>query len=61
MVETEGEGAEGPVGLVAAAVSEHGAPEVIVEDICPGSLWQQVLIGLDCSAVKGEEKLFGEG
>lgn len=50
MVEAEGEGAEGPVGLMAAAMREQGAPEVIVEDVGPGGFWKQVLVGLDCTA-----------
>lgn len=50
VVEAEGQRAEGPVGLVAAAVSEQGAPEVVVEDVDPGRLRQQVLVGLDRAA-----------
>lgn len=57
MVEAEGEGAEGPVRLMAAAVCEQGAPEVIVKDVYPGGLWKQVLISLDCTAVKRKEKI----
>lgn len=57
VVEAEGEGAERPVGLVAATVSEQRSPEVIIEDICPGSFWKQVLIGLDCTAVEGEKNV----
>lgn len=57
VVETEGEGAERPVRLVAAAVREQGAPEVVVEDIGPGGLREQVLIGLDCSAAERKEKV----
>lgn len=52
VVEAEGEGAEGPVGLMATTVREQGAPEVIIEDVCPGGLWKQVLISLDCTAEK---------
>ena len=47
VVETEGQGAQRPVGLVAAAVGQQGAPEVVVEYVGPGGLRQQVLVGLD--------------
>lgn len=57
MVQAEGEGAEGPVRLMAATVCEQGAPEVIVEDVCPRGLWKQVLISLDCTAVKRTTKV----
>lgn len=50
VVEAEGEGAERTEGLVAAAVSEQGAPEVIVQDVGPRSLRKKVLVGLDGSA-----------
>lgn len=56
VVEAEGEGAERAEGLVAAAVSEQGAPEVIVQDVGPRSLGEKVLVGLDGSAGGGEEK-----
>lgn len=52
IVETEGEGAQRPKRLVTAAVREQRPPEVIVEDICPRSLWEKVLIGFDCTTVK---------
>lgn len=51
MVEAEGEGTQGPVGLVAPAVGKQGAPEVIVEDVDPRGLWEQVLVGFDRTAV----------
>ena len=54
VVETEGQGAQRPVGLVAAAVREQGAPEVVVEYVGPGGLRQQVLVGLDCAAGRRE-------
>lgn len=50
VVEAEGEGAEWTEGLVAAAVSEQGAPEVVIQDVGPWSLWDEVLVGLDGSA-----------
>lgn len=46
IVEAEGEGAERAEGLVAAAVSEQGAPEVIVQNVGPRSLGKKVLVGL---------------
>lgn len=52
VVQAEGQGAEGPVGLVAAAVGQQGSPEVIVKDVGPGRLRKQVLIGLNGSAGK---------
>lgn len=50
VVEAEGEGAERPEGLVAAAVGEQGSPEVVVQDVGPRRLRQEVLVGLDCPA-----------
>ena len=57
MVKAEGEGAEGSVRLMAATVCEWSAPEVIIKDVCPRGLWKQVLIGLDCTAVKRKKRL----
>lgn len=58
VVEAEGEGAERAEGLVAAAVGEQGAPEVIIQDVGPRSLREEVLVGLDGSAKRkrGKEK-----
>ena len=56
VVEAEGEGAERAEGLVAAAVGEQGAPEVVVEDVGPRRLRKEVLVGLDGSA-GGAEKI----
>ena len=50
VVQTEGQGAQRAVGLVAAAVREERAPEVVVEYVGPGGLGQQVLVGLDRAA-----------
>lgn len=36
---------------MAAAVGKQGAPEVIVEDVDPRGLWEQVLVGFDRTAV----------
>lgn len=59
VVEAEGEGAERTEGLVAAAVSEQGAPEVVVQDVGPWSLRKKVLVGLDGSAERSRRnKLF---
>lgn len=55
VVEAEGEGAERTEGLVAAAVGEQGAPEVIVQDVDPRSLRKKVLVGLDGAAGGAEE------
>lgn len=52
VVEAEGEGAERAEGLVAAAVGEQGAPEVIVQDVGPRSLGEEVLVGLDGSTTR---------
>lgn len=52
VVEAEGEGAEWPEGLVAAAVSEQGAPEVVIEDVGPRSLRKKVLVGFDGSTTR---------
>ncbi|TNN44596.1 hypothetical protein EYF80_045198 [Liparis tanakae] len=43
VVEAEGERAQGAVGLVAAAVREQGAPEVVKQDVGPRRLGKQVL------------------
>lgn len=56
VIKAEGEGAQGPVRLMAATVCEEGAPEVVVKDVCPGGLWKEVLIGLDCTAVKEKKR-----
>lgn len=56
VVEAEGEGAEGAEGLVAAAVSEQGAPEVVVQDVGPRGLRKKVLVGLDGSAERSSRK-----
>lgn len=50
VVEAEGEGAEWTERLVAATVSEQSAPEVVIQDVGPGSLREKVLVGLDGSA-----------
>ena len=42
VVEAEGEDAEGPVGLVGARVDQRGSPEVIVQQVGDGRVWQQV-------------------
>lgn len=39
VVEAEREGAERTEGLVAAAVGEQSAPEVIIQDIRPRGVW----------------------
>lgn len=52
VVEAEGEGAEGPEGLVAAAVGQHGAPEVVVQDVGPRRLREEILVGLDGATAK---------
>lgn len=49
VVKAEGEGAEWAEGLVAAAVSEQGAPEVVIQDVGPRSFRKKVLVGLDGS------------
>lgn len=51
VVETKGEGADGPVRLVAAAVGEERPPEVIVEDVDPRRFGEKVLVGFDSTAV----------
>ena len=56
MVEAEGERAERPVGLVAAAVGKQGAPEVVIEDVGPGGLRKEVLVGFDRTAAEEREK-----
>lgn len=56
VVEAEGQGAERTVGLVAAAVSEQGAPEVVKQDVGPRRLGEKVLVGLNGSAEGAEEK-----
>lgn len=56
VVEAEGEGAERAVGLVAATVREQGAPEVVIKDVYPGGLREQVLISLDCTTAKKKKK-----
>jgi len=55
VVEAEGEGAEGAVGLVTAAVSKQGAPEVVKQDVGPRSLRKQVLVGLNGSAKRSRK------
>lgn len=58
VVEAEGERAKWPEGLVAAAVGEQSAPKVVVQDVGPRRLRQEVLVGLDGSAARsrgGEE------
>lgn len=60
IVEAEGERAERPEGLVAAAVRQERAPEVVVEDVEPRRLGEQVLVGLDRSAV-GQKRKGGVG
>lgn len=35
VVELEGEGAQGAVGLVRSVVCEWGTPEVILQQVCP--------------------------
>lgn len=52
VIETEGERAEWPVGLVASAVGEQRAPEIVVEDVRPRRFGKQVRVGFDCTAVK---------
>lgn len=52
VVEAEGEGAEGAERLVAAAVGQQGAPEVIEQDVGPRRLWEKILVGLDGATVK---------
>lgn len=52
VVETEGEGAEGTERFVAAAVGEQGAPEVVVQDVGPWSVWEEILVCLDGSTEK---------
>lgn len=52
VVEAEGEGAEGAEGLVAAAVGQQGAPEVIEQDVGPRRLREKILVGLDGATVK---------
>lgn len=56
VVQAEREGAERTEGLVAAAVNEQGAPEVVVQDVGPRSFRKKVLVGLDGSAGKSEEE-----
>lgn len=57
VVEAEGERAERAEGLVAAAVREQGAPEVIVQDVGPRRLRKEVLVGLDGSAGRRTDKI----
>lgn len=57
VVEAEGERAKRPEGLVAAAVGKQGAPEVIVQDVGPRRLGQEVLVGLDGSAARSRKWL----
>lgn len=52
VVEAEGEGAEGPEGLVAAAVRQQGAPEVVIQDVGPRRLREKVLVALDGATAK---------
>lgn len=52
VVEAEGEDAEGPKGLVAAAVRQQGAPEVVVQDVGPRRLREKILVGLDGATAK---------
>ncbi len=56
IVEAEREGAEGAERLVATAMGEQSAPEVIVQDVRPGSVWKEVLVGFDCSAKEGGKR-----
>lgn len=49
VVEAEGQCAEGTEGLVAATVGEQGSPEVVIEDVGPRGLREEVLVGLDGS------------
>lgn len=55
VVEAEGEGAERAEGLVAAAVSEQRAPEVIVQDAGPRGLSLKILVGLDGPTAESRE------
>lgn len=55
VVKAEGEGAEWTEGLMAAAVSEQGSPEVIIQDVGPRSFWKKVLVCFDGSAGRTEE------
>lgn len=52
VVETEGEGAERAERFVAAAVGEQGAPEVVVQDVGPRSIREEILVCLDGSTGK---------
>lgn len=49
VVETEGEGAERAERFVTAAVGEQGAPEVIVQDVGPRRIREEILVCLDGS------------
>lgn len=55
VVEAEGEGAERAEGLVAAAVSEQRAPEVVVQNVGPRGLGMKVLVGLDGSTAESRD------
>lgn len=55
VVEAEGERAEWTEGLVAAAVSEQGSPEVVIQNVGPGRRRKKVLVGLNSSAGEGED------
>lgn len=56
MVQAKRESAERPVGLVAATVGQQSPPKVIVENVCPWSFWEKVLISLDSTAKKQNVK-----
>lgn len=55
VVKAKRESAEWAEGLVAAAVSEQGSPEVVIQDVGPRSFWKKVLVGFDGSAGRTEE------
>lgn len=55
VVKAKGESAEWAERLVAAAVSEQGSPEVVIQDVGPRSFWEKVLVGFDGSAGKPED------
>lgn len=55
MVNAERERAERSVGLVAPTVSEQCPPKVIVEDMGPRRLGQEVLVCLDSSTTKDKK------
>lgn len=56
VVEAKGEGAEWTERFVAAAVGQLGSPEVVVQDVGPRTLAQEVLVRLNGSTERTNTK-----